>query len=148
MHLSARQFGEIVAHLVADVPHAPAGADSDKRRAKRVTLDYRATIIPYEDGKARDGVGVEVRDFSPRGIRFLHSARFARGTQFVLELPQQTGGPLTILCTVVHCRVTPEGPFSTGAEFTCALRNEKPVKPTAGGERLAERDRIRHSILD
>lgn len=150
MHLSAKQFAEIVAQLVADAPKSTGDGASEKRRASRVALDYRATIIPYDDGVARDGVGVEVRDFSPRGIRFLHSARFPRGTQFVLELPQQTGGPLTILCTVVHCRVTPEGPFSTGAEFTCVLRSEKSAKtpPTNANDRLSEADRIRHSILD
>ena len=148
MHLSADQFAEIVAHLLAEGPGAPGGGTGgDKRRAKRVALEHRATIVPYDDGVAGDGVGVDVRDFSPRGIRFLHSQRLVRGAQFVLALPQRTGGPLSILCTVVHCGVTPEGPFSTGAEFTCALRDRPPAEPTtAGGQHLAER--IRRSILD
>lgn len=151
MHLSAKQFAEIVAQLVVDVPK-PTGGPSDARRVQRVVMHSRVTIIPYEDGKARERVGVEMRDFSPRGIRFLHSTPFTRGSQFVLELPQQSGDPVNILCTVVHCETTPEGPLSMGAEFTCVLQNERSSKhrqhqPSAG-ERLSEADRIRHSILD
>lgn len=140
MHLSAKQFAEIVERLGADAAGVPAG---DNRRAPRVALKNRATIIPYVGGVAGKGVGVEVRDFSARGIRFLHSARFARGEQFVLELLQQGADPVSILCTIVHCKPTDEGPFSTGAEFTCVLRNGN--APAAD---RSERDRIRQSILD
>jgi hypothetical protein len=145
MNLSAKQFAEVVGVLKADSTASVAG--HDKRRARRVAIDNRATIIPYVDGVAGEGVGVEIRDFSPRGIRFLHSERLARGEQFVLEVPQQTGEPVCILCTVVHCRVTPEGPFSTGAEFTCVLREAKASK-SSRPEPRGERDRIRNSILD
>ena len=141
MQLSAKQFAQIVERLEPDAAGAlPAG---DHRRAPRVELNNRATIVPYVGGVAGKGVGVEVRDFSARGIRFLHSARFARGEQFVLELFQQAADPVSILCTVVHCKPTDEGPFSSGAEFTCVLRHGKP----APADR-AERDRIRQSILD
>jgi hypothetical protein len=140
MHLSAKQFAEIVERLEADAAGVPAG---DNRRAPRVALANRATIIPYVGGVAGKGVGVEVRDFSARGIRFLHSAKFTRGEQFVLELLQQGAEPVSILCTIVHCKPTDEGPFSTGAEFTCVLRNVK-----AGAADRQERDRIRQSILD
>lgn len=146
MHLSAKQFAEIVERLGSDISDAPFPGH-DKRRAARVELKNRATIIPYEDGVAGEGVGVEVRDFSPRGIRFLHSERLTRGAQFVLELPQSAGEPVQILCTVMHCRSTEEGPISTGAEFTCVLRQAKAVEPSPR-ERRSERDRIRHSILD
>lgn len=140
MQLSAKQFSEIVERLDTGASGLPAG---DNRRAPRVELKYRATIIPYVGGVAGKGVGVEVRDFSARGIRFLHSARFARGEQFVLELLQQGADPVSILCTIVHSKPTDEGPFSTGAEFTCVLRRGKP----AAADR-SERDRIRQSILD
>jgi hypothetical protein len=141
MHLTAKQCAEIVERLDAD---ALGGSfpGHDKRRAPRVPMKNRATIVPYVDGAPGDGVGVEVRDFSARGIRFLHSAKLARGEQFVLELPQQGGDPVSILCTIVHCRPTDEGPNSIGAEFTCVLRKAKNA-----GDR-SERDRIRQSILD
>ena len=142
MNLSAKQFAEVVERLDAGaLKGIPPG---DNRRAPRVELQNRATIIPYVGGVAGEGVGVEVRDFSARGIRFLHSSKFARGEQFVLELFQQGTDPVSILCTIVHCKPTAEGPFSTGAEFTCVLRNGKPV-PAAD---RVERDRIRQSILD
>ena len=141
MHLSAKQFAEIVERLDGDVADQ-LFPGHDKRRANRVALHHRATIVPYTDGVAADGVGVEVRDFSARGIRFLHSATLARGEQFVLELPQQGSDPVSILCTIVHCRPTDEGPNSIGAEFTCVLRKAKNA-----GDR-SERDRIRQSILD
>ena len=151
MQLSAKQFAASVKGLHADVADASFGGN-DKRRAQRVELKHRVTIVPYEDGRPRSGVGVELRDVSARGIRFLHSAPMAPGTQFVLELPQPGGVPMRILCTVAHSGPTSEGPFSTGAEFTCALQNggvsaKAPLKPN-GLERLHEQERIRNSILD
>jgi hypothetical protein len=146
MNLTAKQFAEIVEALHANPTDVPVSGH-DKRRATRVTVQNRATIIPYADGVAGQGVGVEVRDFSARGIRFLHSSCLPRGEQFVLKMPQQTGDPLCILCTVMHCRATAEGPFSTGAEFTCVLHPEKASRLT-GGEHQSECDRIRDSILD
>jgi hypothetical protein len=153
MQLSAQQFARIAEQLEVDDCQGVAG--HEKRRAARAPLKQRATIVPYVAGVAAEPVGVEVRDFSSRGIRFLHSARLARGEQFVLQLAQRAGGPVTILCTVVHCRVTSEGPFSTGAEFTCVLRKEKRTTAKTGSLQRAaaaappgERERIRRSILD
>jgi hypothetical protein len=142
MHLSAKQFAEIVERLESDLLGG-SFPGNDKRRAPRVPMKNRATIIPYVAGSAAEGVGVEVRDFSARGIRFLHSSTLARGEQFVLELPQQGADPVSILCTIVHCKPTDEGPHSIGAEFTCVLRKAK-----AGVPDRSERDRIRKSILD
>ena len=142
MHLSAKQFAEIVERLESDVIGGTFPGN-DKRRAQRVPMKNRATIVPHVAGVATEGVGVEVRDFSARGIRFLHSATLARGEQFVLELPQQGAEPVSILCTVVHCKTTSEGPYSIGAEFTCVLR-----KAPAGAADRSERERIRKSILD
>jgi hypothetical protein len=93
-------------------------------------------------------VGVELRDFSPRGIRFLHSRALPAGGQFVLELPQTTGEPVRMLCSVVHAKPTPEGPVSIGAEFTCVIRPNKRSKTAAAAVSATERDRIRQSILD
>lgn len=146
MNLSTRQFAMLVKRLEAG-PSDPAFLGDNKRRAGRVELKSRATIVPYADGVAGEGVGVEVRNVSPRGIRFLHSKSLARGSQFVLELPQDTGDPVNILCTVVHCQPTEEGPFAVGAEFTCALADGKPQAASAS-ETGGERDRIRQSILD
>jgi hypothetical protein len=151
MQFSAKQFGEIVTRLGADAAD-PIFAGGDQRRAHRVELSNRVTIVPYADGQPRAGVGVELRDVSPRGLRFLHSQQLPVGAQFVLELAQAGGDPLTILCTVAHSEPTPQGPFSTGAEFTCVLpAGGKPGKPApqpSALNRLNEQDRIRHSILD
>jgi hypothetical protein len=147
MHLSAKQFAQIVERLGADVID-PNFAGDDKRRAHRVELKHRVTIIPHDDGRPAEGVGVELRDFSPRGIRFLHSQAMRNGTQFVLQLPQTTGDPISILCTVAHSESTPEGPVATGAEFTCVLKPAtKSTRPVSGLEQINEQDRIRHSIL-
>jgi hypothetical protein len=152
MQLSAKQFAQILQQLDSLNGEAPP-AGSDKRRSARVALKQRATIVPYISGAPGQGVGVEVCDFSPRGLRFLHSAAVKRGEQFVLQLPQQSGEPVSILCTVVHCKTTSQGPFSIGAEFTCALRNGKATKavrndPARGERERKERSRIAASILD
>ena len=143
MHLSTTQFAEIVERLAGDAADR-SFPGHDKRRAGRVAVRTQATIVPYVDGIAGPGVAVEVRDFSPRGIRFLHERALVSGEQFVLDLPQQTGRPVSLLCTVVHCRPAEAGRFSTGAEFTCVLRPGQPAD--AGGQ--GERARIRQSILD
>ena len=160
MNLSAKEFARVVARFERTGGKAVGFGGEDKRRADRVPLRHRATIVPHADGAPGEGVGVEVRDFSPRGLRFLHPKPLRRGEQFVLELPQRGSAPVNILCTVAHCRPTPEGPFSTGAEFTLVLRAAKPsahVPPLAPARSSAaagtsaareERDRIRRSILD
>jgi hypothetical protein len=146
MHLSTKQFAEILSGLQGDVSD-PSFAGSDKRRAHRVQLNNRVTIIPDVKGEEAQPVGVELRDFSPRGLRFLHGRTMPAGSQFVLELPQTSGEPVRILCSVVHAKPTDEGPFSIGAEFTCVLRPGK--RPNAAASVSSdERDRIRHSILD
>jgi hypothetical protein len=149
MQLSAKQFSEIVARLEADAGADPAFAGDDKRRAHRVELNNRVTIVPYADGQPAAGVGVELRDLSHRGLRFHHSEPLPVGSQFVLELPQATGDPLAILCTVAHSEPTSQGPVSIGAEFTFALRKSpKGAAQPSGLDQLNEQDRIRHSILD
>ena len=146
MHLSAKQFVEILSGLGNDA-RDPSFAEHDKRRAPRARLNIRVSIIPDFTGEGVGPLEVEMRDFSSRGIRLLHSRSLPRGGQFVLELPQTGGDPVRILCSIVHCRQTPEGLFSIGAEFTCALRAGKrpeSAAPTSAGER----ERIRQSILD
>jgi hypothetical protein len=145
MHLSAKQFAEILSGLDKDGRDASFGG-CDKRRAPRVPLNNRVTIVPDLQGETCDAVGVELRDVSQRGIRFLHSRTLPAGGQFVLELPQPTGDPVRILCRIVHARATPEGPVSIGAEFTCVLRPGKQPKPAVSAA-AAERERIRQSIL-
>jgi hypothetical protein len=146
MHLSAKQFAEILSGLDHDV-RDPSFAGSDKRRAHRVRLNNRVTIVPDITGEGAHAVGVELRDFSPRGFRFLYSRALPAGGQFVLELPQAAGERVCMLCSVVHSQQTPEGPFSIGAEFTCVLRSRKRPK-SASPASAKERDRIRKSILD
>ena len=147
MHLSAKQFAELLSGLEGDVLD-PSFAGSDKRRAHRIQLNNRVTIIPDIKGEDSQAVGVELRDFSPRGIRFLHGRALPAGGQFVLELPQTSGEPVRILCSVVHSKPTGEGPFAVGAEFTCVLRHAKRPKTAPSSASATERDRIRHSILD
>ena len=149
MTLSARQFSKLMRDLNREEEAQDVVPGHNNRRSPRIALQNRATIIPHLEGTMKQAVGVEVRDFSARGIRFLHSARLPRGTQFILALPQQAGDPVQILCTVAHCRVTSEGPFSVGAEFTCVLKKQEKASDSARGTpNKSERDRIRQSILN
>jgi hypothetical protein len=148
MHLSAKQFAEILSGLGNDV--RDSAFEGHKRRAHRVELTNRVTIIPDVKGEDAQAIGVELRDFSPRGIRFLYSKPLPAASQFVLKLPQTTGEPIRILCSVIHSRRMPEGPVSIGAEFTCVLRVGKPPKAETASAAVSatERHRIRQSILD
>ena len=146
MNLSAKQFAEILSGL-GDAVRDPSFVGSDKRRAHRVQVNNWVTIIADITGEHAQAVGVELRDISSRGICFLHARTLPAGGQFVLELPQPTGEPVRILCSVVHARQTPDGPFSIGAEFTCVLRDGKRPRAAASVS-ASDRERIRQSILD
>lgn len=93
---------------------------------------------------AREAVNVGIGDLSPRGLSIIYSAPLTRGEQFVVHLSSKGGKPVSLLCTVAHCRQTAPHEFAVGAEFTCVLDQSPPHTRKVTGDM----DRIRKSILD
>jgi hypothetical protein len=142
MKFTNARFAEIT-KLMRALKFSPDA--SDKRRAARVAI--RIPIrIKISAGKA---VGpwetVELRDVSPRGIRFVLKIPLEVGCTFMVRFPS-TGTDKTstpIACRVVHCAEHADRSFLIGAEFDGPIRIQQP-----GVEAVAEEERIRRRILD
>lgn len=144
MKLSAEQFADLAASF------QPAKADApphERRRAARLELEARVIIRVLTDGKLTGPMGVGIHDFSSRGIAILHKTPLATGSQFVVELQRQSGGCVSMLCTVMHCRQLQPRCYKIGAELTCTLSEHPGSKPSPEAAE-AELKRIRESVLD
>ena len=125
MNFSEKRFAEFLQGL-SPAPSAGTATGTDKRRATRVEVRNRVTISVCEGGIPIADEEVELRDFSPRGLKFIRAQALPAGEQFIFHAPQRVGPPVQILCTVAHCRYTPEGEIGIGAEFTCVLGSHVP----------------------
>lgn len=122
MQLSNALFEQIVATLNAPpsaMPEAPAG-EGQRRREQRVGVRAEVTVIPLTDTAAP--FSVPVRDVSPGGIGFYHSAPIALDEQFVVMLPQEND-VLAVLCQVAHYQPLAARVFAVGARFVRVLRD-------------------------
>jgi hypothetical protein len=138
MPFSAEQFAKIIEALQA----SPRPAKQDEQhRAPRTARDVRLSITPILDGVAQPGYDAQVENLSSRGLGLLDANKLRTGAQFTITLPHENGQPVTLLCTVVHCRPAGKKLFRIGAEFTCVL----PESPVPLSD---DQDRIRASILD
>jgi hypothetical protein len=142
MKFTDARFAEVT-RLMRALKFSPDALD--KRRAARVAI--RIPIkIKFTNGKA---VGpwetVELRDVSPRGIRFVLKSPLDVGCTFIVMFPSTRAGKTStpIACRVIHCVEHPDGTFLIGAEFDGPIRAQQP-----GVEAVAEEDRIRRRILD
>jgi hypothetical protein len=133
--LTVHQLASIVA---ADL--SPEGLEHDVRRARRFA--YHGQIhISMSREHADETEEVSVIDLSARGLRLIHPKKFSRGTTFVARLPRYGEDTLSILCTVAHCQIRPNGLYTIGVEFSCVMND-----PSAESDGLTE-DRIRAAIL-
>jgi len=143
MDLTAEQFAEVLNSLGDGRNSAP----SDKRRAPRVTHRCRAGITLGNEIGAGQRVSVTVKDFSPRGICLVRAEEMPAGSNFIMSLGRRGGPPVSILCTVVHCKAVSKNMHTIGAEFTCII-DAAPPQPAAAIDGPSEEERIRSSMLD
>jgi hypothetical protein len=136
MKLSAEQFAELASSFGAKASQTK----HERRRAARMDLHARVSIIPTEASGARKPIDVSVCDFSARGIAFLRDCAMQTGEQFLTQLPGKSGGSVWLLCTVHHCTTVSDSLFRIGAEFTCTVQ---PPAPDADQQLL----RLRKSML-
>ena len=96
----------------------------EQRRAKR-TVHRRTFIIHFmHDGVIGQGVPTRAHDFSSIGIGLIHASRLAKGERFVVPLATQSGLPVLLMYSVVHCRPLGNGLFGVGAELTSLMDAE------------------------
>ena len=120
----------VVSDLTADAfrqmiepPAAPAGASPrDQRRTPRIRTGVQAALMPFSDRFALETIIAPVRDISRGGFGFLHERQIPLGEQFALVLPEESGTPLVILCTVAHWQPLAGDLFAIGARFCRVLR--------------------------
>lgn len=143
MKLTAEQFADLAASFN---PGQPDGSRQERRRASRTELSAQVDIRPVVDGVMSDSAGVQVEDFSSRGIAIRHHVPLDNGAQFVVELKRQSGGCVSMLCTVLHCRELQPKSYKVGAEFTCVLAEHPGSRPS---EQAVDQElkRIRKSVL-
>jgi hypothetical protein len=130
-------------HVLSALGGPATRTAGEKRRAPRVPHWARTTIDLCAGSETRRQVTVTVRNLSSRGLAITYAAPLLAGEQFVMRLSQAGGQPVTMLCTVVHCRPLSNGSYNIGAEFTCMLDRETPGAQPAS----ADIDRIRASML-
>jgi hypothetical protein len=118
---------------------------SDKRRAARVALRLPIQIKVMAGRSLGPWETVELRDVSPRGIRFVLGAPIEVGCSFIVAFPAKNAAKISapVICRVVHCNWEAENTYLIGAEFDGPMRSKQP-----GVESAAEEERIRRRILD
>lgn len=102
---------------------APAGSGKrEQRKAPRTRTSVRAALMPFSDRFALQTIIAPVRDISRGGFGFLHERPVPLGEQFALVLPEASGNPLVILCTVAYWQPLAADLFAIGARFCRVLR--------------------------
>lgn len=144
MRLSAEQFADLAASFQ---PESTRSERQERRRSARLELEARVNIRMLHDGKLGSATAVDIHDFSSRGIAIHHHTPIPSGDQFVVELERQSGGCVSMLCTVMHSRQLQPHVYKIGAEFTCVLAEHRGRQPSSEAVD-AELKRIRASVLD
>lgn len=142
MKLTAEQFAELASTFDAQ----QGRTKHERRRASRMDLQARIKITPVIDGDSHSTINVTICDFSARGISFIHEQAMDIGQQFVLELPRREGGPVSLLCTVMHVKAAGHNLHRMGAEFTCGVQTASRDERNSSSQ-AAEAERIRASML-
>lgn len=109
MALSQAQFNAVLSSLRSDRLES-----EEKRRAPRVGIGTRATVLMHSSRKSFD---VYVRDLSVSGVGITGHHSMAAGDHFSLLLTRQNEKPAHVLCEVKYCREPITGLYDVGAQF-------------------------------
>jgi HD-like signal output (HDOD) protein len=103
---------------------SPVGG-AEKRRAPRIRKDNAIVILPHHAGVVQPPLTVKLKDVSSKGIGFYHNAPLEKGRQFVVQLPQKQGRPVSLLYHVVRFQAEGPGSFVIGAELIRILNPDQ-----------------------
>jgi hypothetical protein len=121
MELTAEAFRDIV-----DAPKSESAAGPrvgrEQRKTPRTRTTQQAALMPFSDRFALETIVAPIRDISRGGFGFLHDHQIPLGEQFALVLPESSGRPIVILCTVTYYQPLAEELFGIGARFCRVLR--------------------------
>lgn len=142
MKFTDSRFVEIT-KLMRALKVSPDG--SDKRRAARVPIRIPIQIKVMAGRALGPWETVELRDVSPRGIRFVLKEPLEVGCSFIVTFPANNAAKASapVICRVVHCSWERDKTYLIGAEFNGPMRSKQP-----GVESASEEERIRRRILD
>jgi hypothetical protein len=135
--LSPSQFAELIA-LIQTI--RDDGSRSEVRRAPRIEHPCRISITLGREPVSGDGILVQMRDISARGLAFLHNQAIPSGTVFRVKLEPPVGNAISVAAHVVHCRQVDGHTFQIGAEFECAP-NPEPLDIERSAEDLMQQVR-------
>jgi len=121
----------------------------EKRRAMRVGHRARVFIlVPDPEKKYGNGrptklvhIPVQLRDFSMKGLRFMHKQAMQKGDTFVLLLRKADGQPVHLLCTVAHCQPAAANLFNIGARIERPIEREM-AQPGPSSSKSANRSKF------
>ena len=126
MELSLERVADAVMALRVDLRDRP---DLERRQLPRFPVWAPTVLRPVGEGWG-PGAGatapfeVWLIDIACGGIGFVSKVPLASGVQFSVTIPAAEGGPIVILCTVVHCRRAANGSHIAGAQFVRELVEE------------------------
>src|SRR5262245_34852714 len=133
--LSAEQLSEITGAFKES-----KGGAQQNRRAPRVQHNAKTTIYRLARQPSEMALPVQMRDVSARGCSFTVKEKLPRDTNFIIRFSRNAAPPVSVLCTVMHCRAQGDQ-FRIGAEFTCLVDVQRAAK--LDEQSPAEMDRIR-----
>jgi len=122
MELTANMFRKIVESPEPGTA-SPARSEREQRKTPRTRLTVQAALMPFSDRFALETIVAPVRDVSRGGFGFLHDQQVPLGEQFAMVLPEASGRPIVILCTVTYYQPLAEDLFAIGARF-CRMLSE------------------------
>lgn len=120
-----------------------ARAARGKRRAVRIHHPAQVFVLPPTSdptSAAPPRTPAQLQNFSPRGVGILLRKPLGMGNSFILQLCGRDQLSVSMLCRVIHCKLTSRGIYSIGAQFEGHASQADPVE--------ADLARIRASILD
>jgi hypothetical protein len=93
----------------------------ERRRSMRVKHITSAEIREWKRGKEGLPFTACIEDFAPAGVGVLHGTELTVGSQYLIKIPREQFGDLTVLMTVVRCKQANDGQFHIGMEISSVM---------------------------
>lgn len=102
-----------------------AFVEAERRRDPRIRHVVGAEVREWKKGKEGLPFTLSIEDFAPGGVGAVHGTPLRVGSQFLIRIPRQKWGDLTVLMTVNRCKQADDGRFHIGMEISTVM--DQPV---------------------